>query len=231
MHPGLASLPGARRVLVLGGGDGLAVREILKYPQVERITLVDLDPRMTGTVFSIGDAARAECDALASPKLTSSTPTACNGWKSPETLRLCRRRFPRSRPITAWASFIDGLLPSAETARRRNRLRRGRPAVRRCHAAKVSGPWSPPSKPPAGRRRPIMRWCPASANGFIPPAAATTGPGSDSGAYALCYAGRIACAVPLSRRHGAGCRRAQSARQPESGALRARVAGAGAANA
>src|SRR6202167_4435517 len=47
VHPGLAALPGARRVLVLGGGDGLAVREILKYPQVEAITLVDLDPEMT----------------------------------------------------------------------------------------------------------------------------------------------------------------------------------------
>lgn len=47
VHPGLASLPGARRVLVLGGGDGLAVREILKYPDVESVTLVDLDPEMT----------------------------------------------------------------------------------------------------------------------------------------------------------------------------------------
>ncbi len=47
VHPGLAALPGARRVLVLGGGDGLAVREILKYPAVESVTLVDLDPEMT----------------------------------------------------------------------------------------------------------------------------------------------------------------------------------------
>jgi spermidine synthase len=47
VHPGLASLPQARRVLVLGGGDGLAVREILKYPQIESVTLVDLDPEMT----------------------------------------------------------------------------------------------------------------------------------------------------------------------------------------
>jgi spermidine synthase len=47
VHPGLAALPGARRVLVLGGGDGLAVREILKYPNVEAVTLVDLDPAMT----------------------------------------------------------------------------------------------------------------------------------------------------------------------------------------
>jgi len=47
VHPGLSSVPQARQVLVLGGGDGLAVREILKYQAVERITLVDLDPEMT----------------------------------------------------------------------------------------------------------------------------------------------------------------------------------------
>ena len=47
VHPGLAALPSARSVLVLGGGDGLAVREILKYPGVGKITLVDLDPEMT----------------------------------------------------------------------------------------------------------------------------------------------------------------------------------------
>lgn len=47
VHPGLAAVPAPRRVLVLGGGDGLAVREILKYPALESITLVDLDPEMT----------------------------------------------------------------------------------------------------------------------------------------------------------------------------------------
>src|SRR5271170_2576230 len=47
VHPGLAAISTPRTVLVLGGGDGLAVREILKYPQIERITLVDLDPEMT----------------------------------------------------------------------------------------------------------------------------------------------------------------------------------------
>lgn len=47
VHPGLASVPGAKHALVLGGGDGLAVREMLKYPGLESITLVDLDPEMT----------------------------------------------------------------------------------------------------------------------------------------------------------------------------------------
>lgn len=47
VHPGLAAIVYPRTALVLGGGDGLAVREILKYPTVESVTLVDLDPEMT----------------------------------------------------------------------------------------------------------------------------------------------------------------------------------------
>jgi spermidine synthase len=47
IHPGLQALQQPKRVLVLGGGDGLAVREILKYSSVASITLVDLDKRMT----------------------------------------------------------------------------------------------------------------------------------------------------------------------------------------
>jgi spermidine synthase len=47
VHPGMAAMPDAHRVLVLGGGDGLALREILRYPHVEQVTLVDLDPAMT----------------------------------------------------------------------------------------------------------------------------------------------------------------------------------------
>ena len=47
VHPALSLHPNPLNVLVLGGGDGCAVREILKYPKVEQITLVDLDPAMT----------------------------------------------------------------------------------------------------------------------------------------------------------------------------------------
>lgn len=47
VHPGLSRLPQAKKVLILGGGDGLAAREILRYPQIESVTLVDLDPAMT----------------------------------------------------------------------------------------------------------------------------------------------------------------------------------------
>jgi spermidine synthase len=47
VHPALSAVPQARRVLILGGGDGLAVREVLKHPGVREILLVDLDPMMT----------------------------------------------------------------------------------------------------------------------------------------------------------------------------------------
>ncbi len=47
VHPVLASTEQPRRILVLGGGDGLGLREILKHDSVEHITLVDLDPAMT----------------------------------------------------------------------------------------------------------------------------------------------------------------------------------------
>lgn len=47
VHPAMASASHPRRVLVLGGGDGLAVREILRHEEVERVTVVDLDPAVT----------------------------------------------------------------------------------------------------------------------------------------------------------------------------------------
>ena len=54
VHPAFAAFgKEAKRILVLGGGDGLAVREILKYQSVESVTLVDLDPMMTDVSKSV----------------------------------------------------------------------------------------------------------------------------------------------------------------------------------
>ena len=60
----------AKRVLVLGGGDGLALREILKYPNVEAVTLVDLDPAMTDLFATRPATGGAECGSLKSPRVT-----------------------------------------------------------------------------------------------------------------------------------------------------------------
>ena len=69
VHPALATLPGARRVLILGGGDGLAVREVLKYPQIESITLVDLDAKMTSLFARAPMLTALNQNAFASPKV------------------------------------------------------------------------------------------------------------------------------------------------------------------
>lgn len=47
VHPAMNVARVRDTVLVLGGGDGLVVRELLKYDEVERIIVVDLDPAMT----------------------------------------------------------------------------------------------------------------------------------------------------------------------------------------
>lgn len=47
VHPVMHLARSREDVLILGGGDGLALREVLKYPDVRRVTLVDLDPGIT----------------------------------------------------------------------------------------------------------------------------------------------------------------------------------------
>jgi spermidine synthase len=68
VHPGLASIA-ARHVLILGGGDGLAVREVLRYPGVETITLVDLDPEMTKIFREQPMLNKLNAGSLSDPKL------------------------------------------------------------------------------------------------------------------------------------------------------------------
>ena len=46
VHPAMNLATSHRNVLILGGGDGLALSEVLKYKDVESVTLVDLDPAM-----------------------------------------------------------------------------------------------------------------------------------------------------------------------------------------
>lgn len=69
VHPALQAVPHARRVLILGGGDGLAVREVLKYPGIESVTLVDLDPAMTNLFKSSDMLLKLNKRSLLSPKV------------------------------------------------------------------------------------------------------------------------------------------------------------------
>ncbi len=69
VHPALASVESPRRVLVLGGGDGLAVREILRYPGVESVTLVDIDPEMTRMAREFGPLRELNQRSLDDPRV------------------------------------------------------------------------------------------------------------------------------------------------------------------
>ena len=74
VHPAMAAFTSGggapKKVAVLGGGDGMAVREILRYPGVESITLVDLDPAMTRLFTENPTLAGLNARSLSSPKVT-----------------------------------------------------------------------------------------------------------------------------------------------------------------
>ena len=69
VHPAMAAHGNPKHVAVLGGGDGMAVREILKYPGVERVTLVELDPAMTELFSQQPALVQLNGNALQSAKL------------------------------------------------------------------------------------------------------------------------------------------------------------------
>ena len=69
VHPALAAHGGPRKVAVLGGGDGMAVREVLRHPGVESVTLVELDPHMTNLFSRHETLSRLNGGALQSPKV------------------------------------------------------------------------------------------------------------------------------------------------------------------
>ena len=69
VHPAMARAPRRAEVLILGGGDGMAVREVLKWPEVERVVLVDLDPRVTEMFRENGVLAALNGRALHDPRV------------------------------------------------------------------------------------------------------------------------------------------------------------------
>lgn len=69
VHPALAAIREPKNVLIIGGGDGLALREVLKYPDIQTVTLVDLDPAMTRLFTSNEMLTELNRNSLSSSKL------------------------------------------------------------------------------------------------------------------------------------------------------------------
>jgi spermidine synthase len=69
-HPVMSASRSHERVLILGGGDGFVVRELLKYEDVQEIVVVDLDPAMTNLARNFPLLERLNGDALDDPRVT-----------------------------------------------------------------------------------------------------------------------------------------------------------------
>ena len=69
VHPMMTAAAQPRRVLILGGGDGLALREVLKYRSVEEVTLVDLDPKMTSLSRAFPPLAQLNASSFSDPRV------------------------------------------------------------------------------------------------------------------------------------------------------------------
>ncbi len=85
VHP--AVVPGARSVLILGGGDGLAAREVLKHDSVRRVVEVELDPDVVALARTDPRMVRANGGALDDPRVSVVTQDAM-AW-----LRTAAERF------------------------------------------------------------------------------------------------------------------------------------------
>lgn len=69
VHPAMAQAPRRKSVLILGGGDGMAAREVLRWAEVEQVTLVDLDPRVTELFRDHPELSQLNSGALADPRV------------------------------------------------------------------------------------------------------------------------------------------------------------------
>ncbi len=69
VHPAMQALPWARSVLIMGGGDGLALREVLRYPNITHVTLVDLDPAMTNAFTQRAELVKLNHGSFSDPRV------------------------------------------------------------------------------------------------------------------------------------------------------------------
>lgn len=66
-HPALFAHGDPRRVLIIGGGDGLVLREVLKHPSIEEVVLCEIDPAMIALARS--ELAALNAGVMTDPRL------------------------------------------------------------------------------------------------------------------------------------------------------------------
>ncbi|NJR55803.1 MAG: polyamine aminopropyltransferase [Acaryochloris sp. CRU_2_0] len=69
VHPAMSANPHRRQILLLGAGDGMALREILKWPEVTKVVLIELDPAVIQLAQKYPALARSNAHALEDPRV------------------------------------------------------------------------------------------------------------------------------------------------------------------
>ncbi|MBW1602319.1 polyamine aminopropyltransferase [Streptomyces sp. JJ66] len=136
VHPAMAAGPRGR-VLIFGGGDGLALREVLRYDDVGSVTVVDLDPGVVALARTDPRLSALNGDAFADPRVRVVTADAfrwVRAWpgtgEAPYDVVLSGLPDPRLAEATRlYSQEFYGMLPRALTPD-------GRVAV---HAGSVRG--------------------------------------------------------------------------------------------
>ena len=108
VHPAMHLAKRKEQVLILGGGDGLALREVLKYPEVRAVTVVDLDPMMTELASTDPHLVRMNGGSMTNPRVTR---RAAAGVSQGETFRNSQtsqyEAFPTAVHVTATLHVVN----------------------------------------------------------------------------------------------------------------------------
>lgn len=70
VHPAMNKAKTHENILIIGGGDGMALREVFKYDDIGKVTLVDLDPEITRLFKTHPLLSKLNHHAYDNPKIT-----------------------------------------------------------------------------------------------------------------------------------------------------------------
>ncbi len=97
VHPAMNLVSNPKNILILGGGDGCALREVLKYKGVEKILLVDLDPDMISLASTNPFLTRINQDAFSHGKVIFQTGNGVTQG-APKTIYVNQKKISETSP-------------------------------------------------------------------------------------------------------------------------------------
>ncbi len=108
VHPVMHLAKSREKILILGGGDGLALREVLKYQEVRAVTLVDLDPMITELASTDPHLVRMNGGSMTDPRVSRIPASGISKGKTYQTAQASQYdAFPDQFHETATLHVIN----------------------------------------------------------------------------------------------------------------------------